>query len=963
MLDLSGLNREQKQVAAHAKGPLLVVAGAGTGKTQALAYRIASLIAKGVNPSQLLAITFTDKAAREMETRVSELLGRFVLDVKITTFNSFGHEILQRYALDIGLNRNLQLLNSQQQLIFINDHIDELKLDYYSPVTNPTGLLSDLLGFFSRLSSELVTPSQYQHFASQLLKSAKSPEQKLESKRHQELARAYKLYQHLKQREGVIDFDDQVALTVELLERRPNLLAKLQQEIQYILVDEFQDTNPVQSRLIDQLAGKGSASTANLMVVGDDDQSIYRFRGAAIANILDFKARYPKAKQIALIQNYRSSQEILDAAYRLIQFNNPERLESKYRLNKQLVGQFHADPPRLATFLSHEEEARWVAEDIKRKLAAGTAASEIAVLLRKNSQSRIVATYLELAGVDYQIIGETEDLYRCKPVRLILNFLQVVGDPNASEPLFHLLVSDAYGLEAAGLRDLVSRARRERRPLEDMLRESLETAPNEVGQKLQQFFIHLDHWRMLLPDASVGNLAYQFLNTTGYLKKLVARSRRDPSLDEHIYSLNQFFTSLAEYERIAIDKSAVGYLVALPSLLGTRPELALEDLPDIYGEKVRVLTIHKAKGLEFEVVYIFDLNQDTFPSRRQVGSLEIPEELLKSYGSTQVNPHLQEERRLMYVAMTRAKKELILTYAPDHGGKLAKKPSIFIEEALGETPALSAFKLNRRRVDQIELFKAVEPSKPNQLPANIQKGDRLFLNAHMVEDYQMCPAEFYLRYILAPPQPLSFSLEYGNLMHGLVQFYNRRRLDQSPPSLEELLEYLRTGWPKEGFVSEGHAKRSLKQAVATVRRFYNRESKLKRYPRYIELSFEFDLPRAKTTMRGRFDAVYAEADEVEIRDYKTGAATTNTQERADQRSKDSLQLGVYALAWQKLQSKTVNRLTLDFIDSGLIGSSRRTDRQLANLENKIGEVAERIRAGDFRPQGTHVFCTHQEYGF
>ncbi|MBI3984156.1 ATP-dependent helicase [Candidatus Microgenomates bacterium] len=958
MLDVKSLNSEQAAAVKHHQGPMLVVAGAGTGKTQVITTRIAYLIENlKIPPGQILGVTFTEKAAAEMATRVSEQLGRYVLDVNITTFNAFGHELVRRFAYELGMNSNLQLLSEVQQLVFLRQHLDDLKLAYYSPITNSEGLLAELARYFSQLRSELVTVQSYQKYVESLPRN--NPAERLEFSRHRELAQAYAIYQQLKRQHNLVDFDDQVGLAVELLATKPNVQSKLHDEIRYLLVDEFQDTNAMQSRLIDLLAGPH----ANVMVVGDDDQSIYQFRGAAVANILKFRERYPQAKLVSLVQNYRSSQEILDAAYRLIGHNDPDRLEAKYQINKQLRGQFRAEPPRFMSFVTYDEEAQWVSEEIAHKLKQGVSPSEIAILMRKNNQAPILKRYLESAGVSAYVVGETEDLYRQPEVKLLINWLKVVVDPKDTESLYHLLTSELYQVPVGWLRGQVSAARRQHLPLEEWLRTETDNSDEAVlvGQLMDQ----LDQWRVLLPQTNVGQLAHKFISDSGWLKRLIRAAKADPVAEQPVLRINQFFATLREFIGIADDPSAVGYVNALSTLLGGGERLAVEDLPDLYGEQVRLLTVHKAKGLEFAVVYLFDLTQDTFPARRQSSSLEVPEKLLTAKLTSHHNPQLAEERRLMYVAMTRSKRQLVLTYSADHGGRQARRPSIFIEEALGQQPQLAGLKPKLINTDQIELFKspvvrARSKHLKTSLPTTMIRGDQLLLTAHQLEDYLNCPAEFFIRHVIAPPQPVSFALEYGNLMHSLIQLYNRRVIDGKPPTEKEMLEYLAADWPKESFVTPGHRDRSLVQAKQSLKAFWRREAKMARHPSFVEHSFEFELADAGVAVRGRFDAVY-QGEEVEIRDYKTGGSSVTTKEKADQRAKDSFQLAIYALAWQTLNGQVPGILALDYIDSGLIGRASKTPRQLATVTEKIKRVAAGVRAGNFQPGSSHLFCTHMNY--
>ncbi len=294
-----GLNPAQRKAVDITDGPVLVVAGAGTGKTRVIVERIIRLIRDGIDPSAILALTFTEKAAGEMLDRVSEASLGAALDASVATFNSFGNDLLEAYGNEYGLS-NVRLLGDTGQLVFLREHLDAFELDYYSPVSNPHGQLSNLADYVSLLKQQLINPAMYRDYAESL--PAGDDAEALDKRKYQELARFYDTYIQLCGAEQVIDFDDQLYLTIELLRARPNVLKQLQQRYRYMLVDEFQDTNPMQSALVDLLAG----DARNVMVVGDDDQSIYGWRGATLANILDFRERYPSAQSITLTENYRS---------------------------------------------------------------------------------------------------------------------------------------------------------------------------------------------------------------------------------------------------------------------------------------------------------------------------------------------------------------------------------------------------------------------------------------------------------------------------------------------------------------------------------------------------------------------------------------------------------------------------------------------------------------------------------
>jgi DNA helicase-2/ATP-dependent DNA helicase PcrA len=955
------LNTEQIQAVQHKEGPLLVVAGAGTGKTQVITYRIAELLKGGVQPSEILAITFTDKAAGEMESRIVDLLKQYLPDLRVNTFNAFGHELLERFGFEIGLGPPLRVLNSAQKIVFMRHHIDKLGLDYYAPVTRPDRFLAELAGYFSQVKNELITPENYDKFVKKLARVAETESEYMEAARQRELATVYRNYVQLARQENVLDFDDQLYVSVELLKKRPNVLNKLQTEIKYILVDEFQDTNPLQNKLINLLAG----DKQNVMVVGDDDQSIYRFRGAAVANILSFKEEYPQAQQIALVQNYRSSQEVLDSAYRLIQHNNPNRLEAKYKINKRLIAQFRAKSPQIKCLANYEEEAAWIAADIKSRLKKGQDADNIAILMRKNQQSQLLSTYLENESINYMVIGQTIELFGQPEVKLLFTFMRVIADNADSTNLFHLLTSSIYSVSPLTLADYSSQARRRRINLEKILHTAIQEDQiddKSVAKKLQQALEQIETWRAQIHLLSVGQLCHLFLKDTNYINSILQRAKEDPLADLKIANLNRFFTMLLDYERIAGDSSVLGFLDNLP-VLATADQVPTTELTDLGTNKVKLLTVHKAKGLEFETVYIFDMVHGTFPARKLPSMLEIASELLPAKTTTVGDHQTEEERRLMYVAITRAKKDLILTYSLDHGGKQLKKPSQFLAESFDffkpELPARG----KTIKTQQIDLFANYNKNKKPLPASSFVKGGKLVLTARQVEDYLMCPAEFRLRHIIKPPQPPAFELEYGTLIHGAIQLYNRRKAEKNTVNLNEIIRFIESNWPNEGFISIGHQERGLKQALKTINHFFKREEKAKRHPKYIEYPFWFEVNGLEAQIHGRFDAVYEDGNGVEIRDYKTGASTITDRAKATKRTKASLQLGIYTLAWQQLKQTAVEVVSLDFVDSGLIGTDHKTDKQLQVVERKIEQAIEGIKGGYFKPGTSHIFCSHSEYGF
>jgi len=401
---LLDLNKEQKKAVTYGKGPLLIIAGAGTGKTKVITHRIAYLIsAKFAQPEEILAVTFTEKAANEMEQRVDQLIPYSYSFVEISTFNSFGEKILRNYIHELGYYLDFRLLDDVEQAIFFRENLFRFPLKYYRPLSSPTRHIQELLTAIRRLKQEYIKPEEYLRFARMKKKEAGNKAEKEQACKHQEIALVYKKYQKLQQTGGMIDFEDQVVLAVDLLKKRPSILKEFQERYKYILVDEFQDTNFIQFELLKLLSGLHK----NITVVGDDDQSIFRFRGASLSNILNFKQMYPEAARVVINKNYRSTQDILDGAYRLIQHNDPERLEFRENIDKSLQATIEAKGKSINLLqfdtLSHESDK--VADIILEKVRDGLNYKDIAILVRRNADADQFLRALNIREIPFRFSG------------------------------------------------------------------------------------------------------------------------------------------------------------------------------------------------------------------------------------------------------------------------------------------------------------------------------------------------------------------------------------------------------------------------------------------------------------------------------------------------------------------------------------------------------------------------------
>lgn len=955
---LTNLNPEQIEAVTHGRGPQLVVAGAGTGKTAVITRRIAHLVnAKQCAAKNILALTFTDKAAQEMESRVDLLVPYGFTDSTICTFHAFGDKCLREFGFLLGLTPNYRVLSNSEQLIFLREHLFQLPLNRLRPLSNPTQHLQLILSIISRAKDEDVSPETYLNYCQQLeqrLDDESSPADHLIAEKQIEIAELYATYQRLLMQEGVVDFGDLITMTLTLLRSQPDVLADLQQRYQYILVDEFQDTNAGQFELIRLLAGE----QANITVVGDDDQSIYKFRGAAISNILQFQKYYPQTKIKILTQNYRSTQFILDSSYTLIQHNNPERLEVLHQLNKRL----HANgadglPVSSMRFDTITSETDWVIQDLeKRKKDEQPTWGAFAILVRTKKEAEPFLQTMNIKNIPYRFSGN-QGLYKRPEVRICVAFLKIVADP--SHPLaFHELASSTlYDLPAEDLAYLAGLSKKTNQSMMALLKQSLagQGKPlTPVGQEVGKLFLEASqHYLELAKRLSTGQVLYRFLSESGLISQYTAVNSIESDLA--IKNIAKFFDVIKRYEYLAPSNKVLHFIQHLEMLeeIGDDPTISEIDT-DV--DAVNVMTVHRAKGLEFPVVYIVGCAANRFPAVNRNPSLQFPVELAKEDCPTQ-DQALAEERRLFYVAMTRAKETLVMTSAKDYGGKRQYKQSRFVMEAL-ELPKTSEQVTMLTSLEKIKNFAAANQAVSLTLTP-LADHETLILSYYQIEDYRSCPLKYKYNHILKIPVLPHHRVFYGNAIHAAIDTYYRQKKLTTQVEFELVKQSFLQAWVNQGFISEEHEQIRQQTGLAALQRFVEVENKRKTKTLYIEKSFSFYLGKNKIT--GRIDRVDRHVDgKVSIVDFKSSEILT--QPDADKRAKDSLQLTIYALAWLELEKQLPAACQLYFVESGLIGSVAPNDETILKTRHLINHVADGIRQRCFEAKPdvwTCHFCVYR----
>lgn len=607
------LNDKQREAVLQTEGPVLILAGAGSGKTRVLTHRIAYLIEeKKVNPWNILAITFTNKAAGEMRERVDRLVGFGSDSIWVSTFHSTCVRILRRHIDRLGYSTNFAIYDGDDQKTLMKDVCRRLDVD--TKVYKERALLAAI----SSAKDELITPEQYALDAGG-------------DYSRQKIAAVYREYQRQLKGNNALDFDDLLMKTVELFQNCPEVLEYYQERFRYIMVDEYQDTNTAQFKLVSLLAAK----YRNLCVVGDDDQSIYRFRGANIGNILNFEEFFPEAHTVKLEQNYRSTQNILNAANSVIS-NNKGRKEKRLWTEKE-----EGEKIRLRQFMTGYEEAEFVAGDIEGRVRRGECQyKDCAILYRTNAQSRLFEEKLLMGNVPYKIIGGI-NFYARKEIKDLLAYLKTVDNAVDDLAVRRIINVPKRGIGATTLTRVQEYASEKEISFYDALRQA-ENVP-ALGRsvpKLKSFVTFIQSLRTMAEEISVRELLETILDETGYVKELEAEGTEEA--EARIENIDELISKVASYEESEEH----------PTLSGFLEEVALVadiDSLDENSDHVVLMTLHSAKGLEFPNVYLAGMEDGIFPSYMTVTSDDPTE--------------LEEERRLCYVGITRAMDHLTLTCA------------------------------------------------------------------------------------------------------------------------------------------------------------------------------------------------------------------------------------------------------------------------------------------------------------
>lgn len=983
---LQGLNREQREAVLATEGPVLILAGAGTGKTRAIAHRIAHLLQvnPGISASNLLALTFSKKAAQEMLERVEGLLGTYADELGVFTFHGFCHRFLQDHAVVLGLPGHLKLLDRVESWIFFRKLLPELKLSHHWNVADPTDCIDGFLRFISRAKDELVDPEVYGRYVEQLA----DPKERA---RQKEVARVYRLYQKRLQETGSLDFGDLIGQTLKALQENPLLLEKLRARYRYILVDEFQDTNVAQIALLTLMSG----AAGNLCVVGDDDQAIYRFRGASFASFSLMAEAFPKVRTLRLTQNYRSTPNILGVAERLIRHNEPDR----YDVLKRLTTDNPSGAPVEARVCRDEvSEAQQVIEAIgdflKGQPATRRGLHRIAVLYRAHAHRAHLVEALRQAGIPFAI-SQGEALFEQPEIEELIAFLKVVQDPADSVSLFRILSHPMWGIPPEDLIALNAHAKEQNQSLQKALSQvgSLEVGDQTkaaVGELLKQVrYIRADALRH-----GISEIVCRVVEKTA-LRSLFTLSH--PAGTEGLLNLGRFLRFVYRYVRNHPEAQEVGsFLWYLASFIEAGGDF-FEEEEGTPTDRVRLMTIHQAKGLEFDMVILLGLVQGRFPARARPEPIPFPVELMKE-PLPQGDYHLQEERRLMFVACTRARQKLILLTQE----RAYHRSSVFVREMLenassqeilrqeteaSETPALplktrallpqavdGALWADRQMLQLLREIRTLEPQdqegfsrrleemkalallswQTRQPPASAppfkpELPAQLKLSFTQLETFRYCPLKYQYSYLYHIPVKPTPAMMFGIDLHECLEAFFQQVIEGRTLSLAQLLDSFRRLYTQGRYGEPGQDQDYARLGVELLTILFRTHVQEKAQPLFVEKPFLLQL--GDVWIRGFVDRVDSlPGGGVEIIDYKTGRP------KKDATSEEQLQLRLYALAAQEVFHLAATKISFYYLRDNSKLSFEHDPADVEKTRHDLQELVSQMKSSDFSPTPSVMKC-------
>jgi DNA helicase-2/ATP-dependent DNA helicase PcrA len=956
------LNAAQKRAITHGDGPLLVIAGAGTGKTRVITERIRHLLESdsSLTGENILGLTFTDKAAAEMKSRVVKTAGERAKDVTLKTFHAFCESLLK------DVDSDHVMLDKVDHWILLRRNLHRLQLERYRRLSEPGQFLSDFIEFFSRCQDELVSSSDYQRYAEQLAAELEAERAQLDADtlgereetvaREREIARAYKASEELLLEKKRSSFGSLITGAVELLERDATLRATLQNRYRYILVDEFQDTNIAQLRLLELLANE----TKNIFAVGDNDQAIYRFRGASFGSFKLFLERFAGWREgddstpfrVALTENYRSTPNILRVASQVIGMNT---VSADFPKKVLTTNRAEGEKIRIVELAEIEDEARWVAKEIERIHRAGRRWRDFAVLYRAHNHRDALVTELSQRKIPFVI--SRLSILEHPLVKDLIAYLRLIAKPYDDIAAARVLAAPAWRLAPADLVRYAERARKSRKKIYDELQNKQASLPFEpAASDLTELLNFLSEQRKTMPRRTAAEILADLLE---WLEIYARASEQDRA---YVKRLPEFVKAWEPKSETRGLPEFVEYLEYFDQAGGI---ISLDE--DVPGDAVQLMTVHGAKGLEFSHVFVLRVNKNKFPQPERSHVFEFPARLMKE-GEPEEHFHHQEERRLYYVALTRAQDRLTITSLAE---RKAKVPP-FIEDILMD-PAI-------KRRDVLQLAPKVAPvpaaatedkdagilqsplfAPPGGLPKIFSRiadwaeifhppsPEPLQLHPSAVQSYRTCPQRYLFSSLWSLQEGPKATLTFGRVIHGTIRRMMAEFKKGNRLPFDEVQRIFETEWSAVGFEDDYQEGEYKKDGLEQLRVFH--QAVLEQPLLVLELEKNFELPvENNVVLKGRIDQINSlervgrsvtKPIDVEIVDYKTGKA------KKDADAKKDLQLSIYAIATKEIFEWNPVRLVFHYLQDNQRQETTRDAKQLDEALRVVQETAADIRAGEF----------------
>ena len=1007
------LNPKQQE-AVTTPGIQLILAGPGSGKTRVITEKILHLIGNGAAPGEILALTFSEKAAREMEERLEKALGVASAELSVQTFHSFCLQVLEDNVLDSGINFSSGLINRTNQLVWGLRNIDRFGFEHIEVGNNATDVIESIIDGISRFRDELIAPADLEAYLADKLDSAED-EELIYCQKLQDLLRVYVAYEEYKRSETLLDYDDMIHETVRLFERKPHILAQYRRRYRYVLVDEFQDTNFAQLELIKHLGGE------HLCVVGDDDQTIYRFRGAYYGNFDDFRQWYADHRQTLLDQNYRNTNTILNAALHLME-------EAPNRQEKPLFTD-NPDGEKIvvAECENEDAEARFVLGEIERLLQTtfydrkeererAYRHGDFAVLCRRRVEGVKFYQLLKSHGIPCEFTGEVA-FFAMPAVRDMLAYLKAIRNPLAAGIALNRIMKVA-GVPETVVQAINAQARSATwgRDHTDGVYEAMRDpgdVPEAYRPQIAELVQAVDTLIDLRDRATLPELVYEIMMRAS----AIYRSALADEAGIHRQVLNEFYTLARDYDALTREARVDDFLEYLDLLADADVEIAETEA----GDAVQILTLHKSKGKEFPVVFLADLSDRKFPLRYQEKTFSVPKDLARGLCQEEDEKalYLQEERRLCYVGMTRAEELLYFTRAKWYGeNKRESKPSVFLEELeYTENPLIEvvAVPAEHREIRvqaqselevlrhslQAEIIRAVAemrlqtalqrmmdlekvrlaedgdspeafdreafsavPEDP-LFAASLCGGEKPCLvgpdhafSASSLGTYETCPLRYKFQHVLmVPSEPKSF-FGLGSVVHKVIEKLSESQMQGTPPTRERALALLEQFWSPAGYASRTHEEEDRRKAEDLLDTYLAWQQANPNAIAAVEEKFVFTFH--DRTMKGYIDRIERTPDGgYVVIDFKSGKKPGNITRNS---VKEQIQLNLYCLAIQERYGELPERASFFYLKDNKVADYRPDEETITAFREKLGGMVDAVCAEEFGATPSYSACMFCDYG-